>query len=130
MQGRRSPRRTTIPICGSRTIEGARALAWVEAQNSATLAKFGNAAFAKDRDTLAAILDRPDNIPFVTRRGRYLYNFWKDAENPRGLWRRTTLDSFRTEQPSWEVILDVDALAAAGKGGLGVAWRVDAAGHA
>jgi len=93
-------------------VEGAGALAWVETQNSATLAKFGNAAFAKDRDTLAGILDRPDNIPFVVRRGRHLYNFWKDAKNPRGLWRRTTLDSFRMEQPSWEVILDVDALAA------------------
>ena len=93
-------------------IEGVRALAWVEAQNAATLAKFGTAGFAKDRDTLAAILDRPDNIPFVIRRGPHLYNFWKDAKNPRGLWRRTTLDSFRSDQPSWEVILDVDALAA------------------
>lgn len=93
-------------------VEGAGALAWVEAQNSATLAKFGNAAFARDRDTLAGILDRPDNIPFVVRRGCYLYNFWKDARNPRGLWRRTTLDSFRREQPEWDIILDIDALAA------------------
>jgi prolyl oligopeptidase len=93
-------------------VEGAGALAWVEAQNSATLAKFGNATFARDRDTLAGILDRPDNIPFAVRRGRYLYNFWKDAKNPRGLWRRTTLDSFRMEQPDWDIILDVDALAA------------------
>ena len=47
------------------------------------------------------------------RRGPHLYNFWRDAGNPRGLWRRTTFDSFRTEQPSWEPMLDVDALAAA-----------------
>jgi prolyl oligopeptidase len=92
-------------------VEGAGALAWVEAQNSATLAKFGNAAFASDRDTLTGILNRPDNIPFVVRRGDYLYNFWKDAKNPRGLWRRTTLDSFRMEQPDWDIILDVDVLA-------------------
>jgi len=94
-------------------VEGARALDWVEAQNDATLAEFGNAPFASDRDTLTAILDRPDRIPFVTRRGPNLYNFWKDPKNPRGLWRRTTLDSFRAEQPSWEGVLDVDALAAA-----------------
>ena len=81
-------------------IEGARALAWVAAQNNATLATFGNATFASDRDTLAALLDRPDHIPFVVRRGQHLYNFWRDANNPRGLWRRTTLDSFRTEQPA------------------------------
>src|SRR5262245_19034470 len=91
-------------------VEGARAIAWVDAQNAATLAKFGNAAYAGDRDTLAALLDRPDHIPFVTRRGPHLYNFWKDASNPLGLWRRTTLESFRTEQPRWELILDVDAL--------------------
>jgi prolyl oligopeptidase len=92
-------------------IEGARALAWVEAQNAATLAKFSNAATARDRDALAAILDRPDNIPYVTRRGDHLYNFWKDANNPRGLWRRTTLDSFRREAPAWEMLLDIDELA-------------------
>jgi prolyl oligopeptidase len=93
-------------------VEGARALAWVEAENSVTLEKFGTAAFAHDRDTLATLLDRPDHIPFVVRRGQHLYNYWKDASSPRGLWRRTTLDSFRTEQPAWEILLDVDALAA------------------
>jgi len=93
-------------------IEGPRAIAWVEAQNAATLARFTGEAFARDRDTLAALLDRPDNIPFVTRRGPHLYNVWKDATNPRGLWRRTTLDSFRTDRPQWEILLDLDALAA------------------
>ena len=93
-------------------VDGARSIVWVEAQNSVTLAKFGNATFAKDRETLAAILDRPDNIPFVTRRGPHLYNFWKGDRNPRGLWRRTTLDSFRTEQPEWDIVLDLDDLAA------------------
>jgi prolyl oligopeptidase len=93
-------------------IDGARATAWVDEQNNRTLAQFGTAAFATDRDTLTAIFDRPDNVPFVMRRGAQLYNFWKDAKNPRGLWRRTTLDSFRTTEPHWEIILDVDAIAA------------------
>jgi len=93
-------------------IDGARAVAWVDEQNGLTLAKFGKRGFAEDRDALAAILNRPDNIPFVARRGPFLYNIWKDAKNPRGLWRRTTLDSFRTAQPDWDILLDVDALAA------------------
>jgi prolyl oligopeptidase len=93
-------------------IEGDRALAFVEQQNKATLEAFGNARFAADRDTLAAIFDRPDNIPFVTRRGGFLYNLWKDVGNPRGLWRRTTLNEFRKLDPAWETILDVDKLAA------------------
>src|SRR6476620_8539929 len=88
-------------------IEGARALAFVEGQNERTLARFGGARFAADRDTLAAIYDRPDNIPFVARRRTYLYNFWKDAKNPRGLWRRTTAESYRTPTPQWDVILDL-----------------------
>jgi prolyl oligopeptidase len=46
----------------------------------------------------------------VVRRGEYLYNFWRDAANPRGLWRRTTLDSYRTESPDWNVLIDVDEL--------------------
>ena len=94
-------------------VDGARALAWVEAQNAATLARFGGTRFEADRDALAAIFDRPDNIPYVTRRGEWLYNMWHDAAHPRGLWRRTTLASFRLEAPDWEPVLDLDALAAA-----------------
>src|SRR5882672_10044334 len=94
-------------------IEGDRALAWVEAQNAATLAQFGDQRFAADRAALQAILDRPDSIPHVTRRGPWLYNFWKDARNPRGLWRRTTLQRYRAADPNWETVLDLDALAAA-----------------
>jgi prolyl oligopeptidase len=93
-------------------VDGERALGWVEAQNATTVARFGDARFAADRDTLAAIFDRPDNIPIIARRGASVFNFWKDAEHPRGLWRKTTLDSYRSEQPEWDILLDLDALAA------------------
>ena len=66
-------------------IEGDRALEFVAQQNRLMLQKFGDGGFAADRDMLAAIYDRPDNIPYVTRRGGFLYNIWKDADNPRGL---------------------------------------------
>jgi prolyl oligopeptidase len=92
-------------------IDGERVLAWVAAQNAATMARFGDTGFAADRDALAAIYDRPDNIPLIARRGARVFNFWKDAEHPRGLWRATSLDSFRAEQPEWEILLDLDALA-------------------
>lgn len=93
-------------------VEGERALAFVAQQNRRTLEQFGGAGFAADRDTLAAIYDRPDNIPYVTRRGGFLYNLWKDTNNPRGLWRRTTLEEFRGQNPKWDVLLDIDKLAA------------------
>jgi prolyl oligopeptidase len=93
-------------------IDGERALAWVEAQNRATLARFDDRRCAADRDILAAIFDRPDNIPLIARRGPRVFNFWKDAAQPRGLWRATTLDDFRNEAPHWQILLDLDALAA------------------
>jgi len=93
-------------------IEGARALEFVDRQNQRTLRQFADAGFEADRDALAAIYDRPDNIPYVNRRGEWLYNIWKDDQHPRGLWRRTTLAEFRLSAPSWEVILDLDKLAA------------------
>ena len=93
-------------------VEGERALDFVERQNRLTLETFGGTGFAADRDLLAAIYDRPDNIPYVTRRGGLLYNLWKDANNPRGLWRRTTLEEFRKPDPQWDILLDIDQLAA------------------
>ncbi len=92
-------------------VDGAEALEWVATQNARTLARFSGPALDADADALAAIMDRPDNIPYVTRRNGQLYNLWKDATNPRGLWRRTTLASFQTDAPAWETVLDLDALA-------------------
>jgi prolyl oligopeptidase len=92
-------------------IEGVRALEFVDRQSRLTLQAFGGPAFERDRDTLAAIYDRPDNIPYVSRSDGLLYNLWKDAGHPRGLWRRTTMDEFRKPDPFWETLLDIDELA-------------------
>ena len=46
----------------------------------------------------------------VVKRGPHFYNFWQDAEHPRGIWRRTTIDSYRKPEPEWDVLIDVDAL--------------------
>lgn len=93
-------------------IEGERALDWTASQSARTLGHFGGTQFERDRDALTAIFDRPDKIPMIMRRGQYLYNFWQDAGNPRGLWRRTTLAAYMKADPQWELLLDVDALAA------------------
>ncbi len=93
-------------------VDGPDATAWADSQSAATLARFAGAAFDADRDAVKALLDRTDRIAAVTRRAGLLYNFWKDAAHPRGLWRRTTPDSYRTAEPGWETLLDLDALAA------------------
>ncbi|TFV40135.1 S9 family peptidase [Bradyrhizobium frederickii] len=100
------------PFLWLEEIEGKQALDFVERQNQLTLQAFGGKAYEYDRDVLAAIYDRPDNIPYVARRGSDLHNLWKDAANPRGLWRRTTLAEFRKTTPAWETVLDIDKLAA------------------
>jgi len=101
------------PFLWLEDIDGARATAWADEQSRATLARLADTSFAADRDALRALLDRPDNLPIPARRGGRLYNFWKDADHPRGVWRRTTLQSYRNESPDWEILLDLDALAEA-----------------
>ncbi|OLP62534.1 peptidase S9 [Xaviernesmea oryzae] len=93
-------------------IEGTRALDYVAAQTAKTLDAFADPRFEADRDALTEALDRPDRIPFITRRGGLLYNFWRDADHPRGLFRRTTPERYRSGEPDWDVLLDLDALAA------------------
>ncbi|MER9119962.1 prolyl oligopeptidase family serine peptidase [Mesorhizobium sp. M0954] len=93
-------------------VEGERALDWAASQSARTLGHFGVTQFDRDRDALTAMFDRPDKIPLITRRGPYLYNFWQDAGNPRGLWRRTTLAAYMKKDPHWELLLDLGALAA------------------
>lgn len=91
-------------------VDGAAALAWVEARNAETLARLAG-RFEADAERLRAAMDRPGKLPHVTRRGPWLYNLWRDADHARGLWRRTTLESFRTDEPRWQTVLDLDDLA-------------------
>ncbi|MFT4200582.1 prolyl oligopeptidase family serine peptidase [Gordonia sp. (in: high G+C Gram-positive bacteria)] len=93
-------------------VDGERQLAWVREQNQRALDEIaGTPRFEKIREQTLQILDNDDKIPGVVRRGGFLYNFWRDAANPRGLWRRTTLESYRTDEPEWDVLIDVDRLA-------------------
>ena len=102
------------PLRWLEDVTGETALEWVTEHNTRTLdALSGRTGFAELRDQLREVLDSDDRIPFVTRRGDYLYNFWQDAAKPRGLWRRTTLEEYRRPQPEWEVLLDIDELAEA-----------------
>ncbi|MFD7623587.1 prolyl oligopeptidase family protein [Streptomyces sp. NPDC059802] len=95
-------------------IEGGAALEWVAERNAETAAALAaDAAFASLKESLREVLDASDRIPYTVRRGAFLYNFWRDAGHARGVWRRTTLEQYRKDSPEWEVLLDVDALAAA-----------------
>lgn len=95
-------------------VDGAEARAFVAAENEKSLAALtGDRRYEPFRQQAEAILTATDRIPGVSFLGEGLGNFWQDAANPKGVWRRTTLDSYRTAQPLWETLLDIDALAKA-----------------
>lgn len=101
-------------------VEGEEQLAWVRERNARAEAEIdgvpdprdpGGAPLAATLESeIREILDATDRIPAVTQRGEHLYNLWTDAEHERGLWRRTTLESYRGGDTEWEELLDLDAL--------------------
>jgi prolyl oligopeptidase len=106
-------------------VTGETALDWARAQSEQTRDVLCGARFEQMCTEALGVMNADTRIPTVKRRGDYLYNRWTDAEHPRGVWRRATLDQYRQDTPDWDVLLDIDALAAAeGEdwvlGGLGV----------
>jgi prolyl oligopeptidase len=92
-------------------VQGERALAWVRERNrDSEAALMTRPAFEERRSQIREVLDSKEQIPYVQRHGAWFYNLWRDASNPRGLWRRTTLDEYRKASPAWETVLDLDAL--------------------
>ncbi len=95
-------------------IDGARQLDWVRERNAETVKKYADTAEFKQLDArILEVLDSNARIPFVTKIGDRYYNFWRDKEHPRGLWRRTSPAEYRKDQPTWETVIDLDALAKA-----------------
>ncbi len=93
-------------------VAGEKSLAWVKAQNAVSRAMLEQQpGFEALRGQVLDILNSKARIPYINKMGAYYYNFWRDAEHPRGVWRRTTLASYRTAEPEWETVLDLDSLA-------------------
>ncbi|WP_159795047.1 prolyl oligopeptidase family serine peptidase [Puerhibacterium puerhi] len=100
-------------------VEGQAALAWVRERNAHARRTLGaDPTFAATEAAVREVLDSDARIPEVARIGDRYYNFWRDAEHERGVWRRTTLESYRSATPEWETVLDLDALGEA----EGVSW--------
>ncbi|MCW3768101.1 prolyl oligopeptidase family serine peptidase [Paenarthrobacter ureafaciens] len=105
-------------------IHGEEQLAWVREQNARTEELLEDAGYAAVEAGILEVLDSTDRIAMVNKRGGFYYNFWKDREHPKGLWRRTTWESYLSDAPDWDVLLDVDALAAS----EGIEWVFHGAG--
>jgi len=95
-------------------VEGEKPLAWVRAQNERSLKLLQADARYEDLHAKAlTILEAKDRIPMPSLRGGSVYNFWQDDVNVRGLLRRTTTNGYRNATPSWETVIDIDALSKA-----------------
>jgi prolyl oligopeptidase len=95
-------------------VDGAEAMAFVAEENRKSLAVLtGDPRYETFRAEAQAILTATDRIPSPSFLGDGVGNFWQDATNPKGVWRRTTLESYRTATPQWETLLDIDALSKA-----------------
>ncbi|WP_366108015.1 prolyl oligopeptidase family serine peptidase [uncultured Brevundimonas sp.] len=95
-------------------VQGAEAMAFVAQSNEKALAALtSDPRYETFRQQAEAILTSTDRIPSPRFLGDQLSNFWQDAANPKGVWRRTTVESYATQTPQWETLLDLDALARA-----------------
>jgi prolyl oligopeptidase len=103
------------PYTWMEEIEGARALAWAKAENARSLPQLQNdpryAGLYADALKIATAKDRIPTVNFAGDGG--LWDYWQDAEHVRGVWRRTSVESYRAGNPEWKTVLDIDALAKA-----------------
>ena len=107
-----APAPSDDPYLWLEDVGGEKPLAWVEAKNKKSLGELtALPGYQPLYDRLLAIYDSRARIPAVKKRGAFYYNFWQDAEHVRGLWRRTSPEEYRKENPAWETVLDLDALA-------------------
>jgi prolyl oligopeptidase len=95
-------------------VDGAEGMAFVARSNERALATLeGDPRYEPFRQQAEAILTATDRIPAPSFLGDGIGNFWQDATNPKGVWRRTTLESYASGNTQWETLLDIDALARA-----------------
>jgi prolyl oligopeptidase len=95
-------------------VEGKTALDWVGAENKRSLDLLqADPRYEALHTAALKIVNASDRVPMPSFRAGGIDNFWQDQAAVRGVWRRTSLDSYRTKTPQWETVLDIDALAKA-----------------
>lgn len=108
----RTPANSEDPYLWLEEVEGAKALSWVKERNEETFQVLkSDPSFPRNESEIREILLAKDRVPGVGISGGWLYNFWQDETHVRGVWRRTTIESYKSANPEWDVILDLDKLA-------------------
>jgi len=103
---------STDPYIWLEDMHGARAMEWVKAENAKTTAVLEkDPRWESIYNAALAMAQAQDRLPYVSYIGGELYNFWRDSVHVRGIWRKTSLESYRTASPKWTTVLDLDAVA-------------------
>lgn len=94
-------------------VHGAKPLEWVRAQNEKSMAVLeADPDYQKDYDSILKVMDATDRIPYGTLEHQFVFNFWQDAQHPKGVWRRTGVADYTRSAPQWDTLLDLDKLSA------------------
>ena len=106
---------TSDPYTYMEEADGAKALDFARAENARSLPQLQNdpryADLYADALKIVTAKDRIPSAYFAGDGG--LRDFWQDAQHVRGVWRTTSLASYRAAEPAWTTILDLDALSKA-----------------
>jgi len=86
-------------------VQGEKSMEWVRAQNVRSTATLrADPEYQPDYDAILKVMDAVDRIPYGDLDHRYVFNFWQDAQHPKGIWRRTDIADYATSTPAWEVL--------------------------
>ncbi len=92
-------------------IDGKKSLEFVNTQNNATIEKLSKEKdYQSIYDKSLEIYNSPEKIAYPTINGKYVYNFWKDKNHERGIWRRCLLSNYTNKKYDWETLIDIDAM--------------------
>ena len=105
-------------------VNAPRSMEWVNQKNKTTLEYLQ--AYREYPNLVAKmveVLDSEERIAYPSIVGEYVYNFWQDKKNQRGLWRRMPLSDYLKNSSEWEAVLDIDELSKSD----GMLWVFDGA---
>lgn len=112
--GAPSPAPADDPYVWLEDWSGPRAMAWVEAENQATIATLqGDRRYKGFYEQALAIASAKDRIAMPSLINGRLFNLWRDAGHPQGIWRFTSEADYAQAEPKWTTVLDLDALSKA-----------------
>ena len=120
-------------------VESEESLTFATTANERCLSALGDPTLGPSYSRILNVFESKDRLAYATVYGydkddleqKVVYNFWKDAQNPKGIWRKTTLEDYKQQtsssssteprQPNWKTVLDVDALAE--QDGISWVWK-------